>query len=56
MGYRLQGKPIEFEEKSFVSEGIALGAIQIPTNGQPMVLMRDRQTIGGYTNPINFMI
>lgn len=48
MGYRLKGKPIEFEQHSFVSEGIALGAIQIPANGQPIVLMRDRQTIGGY--------
>ncbi|WP_372881747.1 biotin-dependent carboxyltransferase family protein [Psychromonas sp.] len=48
MGYRLKGKPIEFAQQSFVSEGIALGAIQIPANGQPIVLMRDRQTIGGY--------
>ncbi|WP_298944184.1 biotin-dependent carboxyltransferase family protein [uncultured Psychromonas sp.] len=48
MGYRLKGKPIEFAEQSFVSEGIALGAIQIPANGQPIILMRDRQTIGGY--------
>lgn len=48
MGYRLKGKPIEFVQQSFVSEGIALGAIQIPANGQPIVLMRDRQTIGGY--------
>ena len=48
MGYRLKGKPIEFAQQDFVSEGIALGAIQIPANGQPIVLMRDRQTIGGY--------
>ena len=48
MGYRLKGKPIEFSKQSFVSEGIALGAIQIPANGQPIILMRDRQTIGGY--------
>ena len=48
MGYRLKGKPIEFAEQSFISEGIALGAIQIPANGQPIILMRDRQTIGGY--------
>ncbi len=48
MGYRLKGEPIEFAQQRFVSEGIALGAIQIPANGQPIVLMRDRQTIGGY--------
>ncbi|MGB5446465.1 MAG: biotin-dependent carboxyltransferase family protein [Psychromonas sp.] len=48
MGYRLSGTAVKFESQSFVSEGIALGAIQIPANGQPIVLMRDRQTIGGY--------
>lgn len=48
MGSRLKGKPIEFVEKSFVSEGIALGAIEIPANDQLIILMRDRQTIGGY--------
>ena len=31
-----------------VSEGIALGAIQIPASGKPIVLMADRQTTGGY--------
>ncbi len=31
-----------------LSEGICLGAIQIPADGQPIVLMNDRQTIGGY--------
>jgi len=48
MGYRLKGAPVEFETQTFISEGIALGAIQVPANGQPIVLMRDRQTIGGY--------
>lgn len=48
MGYRLEGEAIEYEQGSFISEGIAPGAIQIPANGQPIVLMRDRQTIGGY--------
>jgi len=33
---------------SMLSEGICLGAIQIPADGQPIVLMNDRQTIGGY--------
>ncbi|MDG1473453.1 MAG: DUF4392 domain-containing protein, partial [Porticoccaceae bacterium] len=31
-----------------LSEGICLGAIQVPANGQPIVLLNDRQTIGGY--------
>jgi len=48
MGYRLSGDPIVFEGTEFISEGIALGAIQIPQNGQPIILMKDRQTIGGY--------
>ncbi|MFT4574716.1 MAG: allophanate hydrolase subunit 2, partial [Marinomonas primoryensis] len=34
--------------KGIISEGIAYGAIQIPKDGQPIVLLRDRQTIGGY--------
>ena len=31
-----------------ISEGIALGAVQVPPDGQPIVLLNDRQTIGGY--------
>ncbi|MGB0669522.1 MAG: hypothetical protein ACPGN5_05380, partial [Porticoccaceae bacterium] len=31
-----------------LSEGICLGAIQVPADGQPIVLLADRQTIGGY--------
>lgn len=31
-----------------ISEGIGLGAIQVPPDGQPIVLLNDRQTIGGY--------
>jgi len=48
MGYRLEGVNIESESTGFISEGIALGAIQIPSNGQPIILLNDRQTIGGY--------
>ncbi len=48
MGVRLQGPPIKALQAGITSEGIALGAIQIPPDGQPIVLMRDRQTIGGY--------
>ena len=48
MGYRLQGPPVLYLGKKIVSEGIALGAVQIPADGQPIVLLNDRQTIGGY--------
>lgn len=48
MGYRLEGERISSDRKGIISEGIAYGAIQIPKDGQPIVLLRDRQTIGGY--------
>ncbi|MDH5878983.1 biotin-dependent carboxyltransferase family protein [Vibrio sp. S/42/10] len=48
MGYRLNGEPVDSLDISLLSEGIALGAIQIPRDGQPIVLLNDRQTIGGY--------
>ncbi|WP_117233989.1 biotin-dependent carboxyltransferase family protein [Vibrio maerlii] len=48
MGYRLSGSSIDNGGKSILSEGIALGSIQVPPNGQPIVLLNDRQTIGGY--------
>jgi biotin-dependent carboxylase-like uncharacterized protein len=48
MGYRLQGPPIECALEGILSEGICQGAIQIPADGQPIVLLNDRQTIGGY--------
>lgn len=48
MGYRLQGPKITANKTEMLSEGITLGAIQIPADGQPIVLLNDRQTIGGY--------
>ena len=48
MGYRLLGPSIHSKNKQLLSEGISLGAIQIPADGQPIVLLNDRQTIGGY--------
>ena len=49
MGYRLGG-PVLCHPRGhdIVSDGIALGAIQIPRDGQPIVLMADRQLMGGY--------
>lgn len=48
MGYRLEGPAITCERQGILSEGICLGAIQVPADGQPIVLLNDRQTIGGY--------
>lgn len=48
MGYRLEGPPIECDIEGILSEGICFGAIQVPADGQPIVLLNDRQTIGGY--------
>lgn len=49
MGLRLTGPVIETVSGSdIISDGIALGAIQITSAGQPIILMADRQTTGGY--------
>lgn len=48
MGYRLEGPAIECDIEDILSEGICFGAIQVPADGQPIVLLNDRQTIGGY--------
>ena len=48
MGYRLEGPAIHCDIEGILSEGICFGAIQVPADGQPIVLLNDRQTIGGY--------
>lgn len=48
MGCKLQGKPIHSALDGIISEGITFGAIQIPKDGQPIVLLKEHQTIGGY--------
>ncbi|WP_299874494.1 biotin-dependent carboxyltransferase family protein [uncultured Cocleimonas sp.] len=48
MGYRLKGEALPHDGKSIISQGISTGFIQLPKDGQPIVLMKDRQTIGGY--------
>jgi biotin-dependent carboxylase-like uncharacterized protein len=48
MGVRLTGPRLICSRSSMASEGIPLGAIQVPADGQPIVLLNDRQTIGGY--------
>ena len=49
MGYRLQGVPIKRQKPGeLITCGLANGSIQVPPNGQPILLLADRQTIGGY--------
>ena len=49
MGYRLEGPPLTHARSpNIVSDGIANGSLQIPGNGQPLLLLADRGTTGGY--------
>jgi biotin-dependent carboxylase-like uncharacterized protein len=48
MGVRLLGPALHSTRSSMISEGVPLGAIQVPADGQPIILLNDRQTIGGY--------
>lgn len=58
MGYRFKGEAIMLnsqtntstykQQKAQLSKPVTYGAIQLPDSGQPIVLMKDRQTIGGY--------
>ena len=49
MGYRLQGPQLESKVKGeLTSEGMAIGSIQVPADGQPIVMMADSATTGGY--------
>jgi antagonist of KipI len=49
MGYRLEGPPLEHAGSAdILSDATPLGSIQVPASGQPILLMADRQTTGGY--------
>lgn len=49
MGYYFNGPELHFNEKSdILSEATQFGTIQVPSNGQPVILMADAQTVGGY--------
>ncbi|GAA5347002.1 5-oxoprolinase subunit C family protein [Planifilum fimeticola] len=49
MGIRLRGPEIEHRESAdILSDAVSMGAVQVPADGQPIVLMADRQTTGGY--------
>ncbi len=50
MGLRLEGPGLKHNDKGFniASDGIVTGAIQVPGNGQPIILFNDHQVTGGY--------
>ncbi|MFD2762032.1 5-oxoprolinase subunit C family protein [Lentibacillus juripiscarius] len=49
MGYRLERAEIPHKNGADIwSDAVPLGTIQVPANGQPIILMADRQTTGGY--------
>jgi antagonist of KipI len=53
MGIRLLGVPIPSPSGHMLSEGVGLGAVQVPPGGQPIVLFVEHQTTGGYPKPAN---
>ena len=53
-GLRLGGEPILASNRGeLLTEGIALGAVQVPPDGQPIILFVDQQTTGGYPKIAN---
>ena len=56
MGMRLEGKTLNnIVNTNIRSEGITKGAIQVPADGQPIVLLTDHPTIGGYPKIANII-
>jgi biotin-dependent carboxylase-like uncharacterized protein len=53
MGIRLKGSTLAAPAGGMISEGVALGAIQVPPDGQPIILFVEHQTSGGYPKPAN---
>jgi antagonist of KipI len=53
MGIRLQGPALPSPGGHMITEGVPLGAVQAPPDGQPIVLFVEHQTTGGYPKPAN---
>ena len=53
MGIRLKGPALAAPAGGMISEGVALGAVQVPPDGQPIILFVEHQTSGGYPKPAN---
>jgi antagonist of KipI len=52
MGYRLAGPAIRHRIRAdIISDAVTFGAVQVPSDGQPILLMADCQTTGGYAKP-----
>ena len=50
MGYRLSGPKIKHRNRAdIISDAVTLGTIQVPADGEPIILLSDRQTTGGYS-------
>ncbi len=53
MGCRLQGQPLEHTQGAdIVSDGVPEGSLQVPGDGQPIIILADGQPTGGYTKPV----
>jgi KipI family sensor histidine kinase inhibitor len=48
MGVRLEGSRLEASRFEIVSEGVPVGSVQVSSSGQPLLLLNDRGTLGGY--------
>jgi biotin-dependent carboxylase-like uncharacterized protein len=53
MGLRLKGAAIASSAGAMLTEGAPLGAVQVPPDGQPIILFVEHQTTGGYPKPAN---
>jgi len=53
MGIRLKGLALTSPSGHMITEGVPLGAIQVPPDGQPIILFVEHQTTGGYPKPAN---
>ncbi|MCP3028032.1 biotin-dependent carboxyltransferase family protein [Halobacillus sp. A5] len=49
MGFRMEGESLSLKEpRELISEAVSFGSIQVPNDGNPIILLADRQTTGGY--------
>jgi antagonist of KipI len=49
MGYQLLGPKLQhIDGPDIISDAVPMGGIQVPASGQPIILMAERQTTGGY--------
>ena len=56
MGLRLAGLALEGHAGRMVTEGVSLGAVQVPPEGQPIILFVEHQTTGGYPKIANVIL